>query len=131
MSVISTITLAGLSHTDGTTAANHVFNKEANILNGIKLRDVSQADFSLAPRLSFSAKTPAGASKVIRERAQITIPYKDAVTGLVAGVITRNIEDIIPVGAPANVRKDAAATFAAMSANAVVKAMVESLDFAS
>lgn len=131
MSVVTAMTLAGLSHTDGTTAANHTFTKESNIPNGIKMRDTAQADYSLAPRLSFSAKTPTGASKVIRTKSVMQIPYKDSITGLYAGMITRTVEDIVPVAAPVNVRKDAAATLTALTANTVYKDIMNALDFAS
>jgi len=131
MSVISTLTLAGLSHTDGITAANHTFAKESNVVNGIALRDTAQADYSLAPRLVMTAKRPTGASKIIRTKATVTIPYKDTVTGLVAGTITRVIEDIVPVAAPVNVRKDAAKTLDSLAINATYKAVMNDLDFAS
>lgn len=131
MSVITAMTIAGLSHVDGTTAANHTFVKEANILNGIKLRDSSQADYSLAPRLAFTAKPPTAQGKVIREKTVMTIPYKDPVTGLYAGTFTRTIEDIVPAAAPLNVRKDAALTCQNLAANTVVKDIIINLDFAS
>lgn len=131
MSVITALTIAGFSHADGTTVSNHTFNKEANILNGIKLRDTAQTDFSLAPRLTFTAKQPTATGRVIREKTTMTIPYKDPVTGLLSGTITRNIEDIIPVAAPLFVRKDASATFSHLAANSVVQAIINELDFAS
>jgi len=128
---MTALTVAGYSHTDGVTAYNHTFVKEANVLNGVKLRDSSQADYSLAPRLVFTAKPPTAQGKVIRVKTVLTIPYKDPITGLLAGTITRNIEDIVPVAAPVNVRKDAAAMYSTMAANATVKAMIIDLDFAS
>lgn len=131
MSVITAMTIAGLSHTDGVTAYNHTFVKEANVLNGIKLRDTAQADYSLAPRLTFTAKPPTAQGKVIREKTTMTIPYKDPVTGLLAGTITRTIEDIIPAAAPLNVRKDSATSFSNLAANTVVKDIINNLDFAS
>lgn len=131
MSVITAMTIAGLSHTDGVTASNHTFVKEANVLNGIKLRDSAQADYSLAPRLTFTAKQPTAAGKVIREKTTMLIPYKDPVTGLLAGTITRTIEDIVPVAAPLFVRKDASTSFANLAANTVVKDIINNLDFAS
>lgn len=131
MSVITAMTIGGLSHADGTTASNHTFTKEANILNGIKLRDTAQADYSLAPRLTFTAKQPTATGRVIREKTTMTIPYKDPLTGLLAGTITRNIEDIIPVAAPLNVRKDAATSFQSLAAHIVVRDMINNLDFAS
>lgn len=131
MSVISAMTIAGLSHTDGVTARNHTFIKEANVLNGVKLRDSSESDYSLAPRLTFTAKPPTAQGKIIREKTVITVPYKDPVTGLWAGTITRTIEDIIPAAAPLNVRKDAALTVQNLAANTVVKDIIINLDFAS
>lgn len=131
MSVITAMTIAGLSHADGITASNHTFVKEANVLNGIKLRDNAQADYSLAPRLTFTAKHPTATGRVIREKTTMTIPYKDPVTGLLAGTITRNIEDIIPVAAPLFVRKDASVSFQNLAANTVVKELISHLDFAS
>lgn len=131
MSVITALTVVGLSHADGSTVSNHTFVKESNIPNGIKMRDTAQPDFSLAPRLAFTAKLPTATSKVIREKIVMTIPYKDPVTGLVAGTITRTIEDIIPVAAPVNVRKDAVASFTSLTSNAVFKVMLQDLDFAS
>ncbi|DAD52578.1 TPA_asm: coat protein [ssRNA phage SRR6960509_11] len=131
MSVITALTVAGLSQTDGTTVVNHTFVKEANVLNGIKLRDSAQSDFSLAPRLTFTAKQPTAQGKVIREKTVMTIPYKDVHTGLLAGTFTRTIEDIIPAAAPLNVRKDAAATVMNLAAAAVVKDIIINLDFAS
>lgn len=131
MSVITAMTIAGLSHTDGVTSVNKTFVKEANVLNGIKLRDSAQADFSLASRLTFTAKQPTATGKIIREKTVVTIPYKDPVTGLQAGTFTRTIEDIIPVAAPLNVRKDASTTMQNIAANAVVKDIINNLDFAS
>lgn len=131
MSVITTMTINGRSHIDGTTGVNHTFIKEANVPNGIKLRDSSQADFSLAPRLTFTAKMPTAQGRVIREKTTMTIPYKDPNTGLLAGTITRNIEDIIPVAAPQNVRKDAAIAFTSLAADPTVQNMIIGLDFAS
>jgi len=128
---MTALTVAGYSHTDGVTAYNHMFVKEANVLNGVKLRDSSQADYSLAPRLVFTAKPPTAQGKVIRVKTVVTIPYKDPTTGLLDGTITRTIEDIIPVAAPVNVRKDAAATFANLAGHATVRAMIIDLDFAS
>jgi len=128
---MTALSVAGLSHADGVTAYNHMFVKEANVLNGVKLRDSSQADYSLAPRLVFTAKPPTAQGKVIRVKTVVTIPYKDPPTGLLAGTITRTIEDIIPVAAPVSVRKDAAAAFANLAGNATVKAMIIDLDFAS
>lgn len=131
MSVITSLIIAGLSHTDGATATNKTFVKEANVLNGIKLRDSAQADFSLASRLTFTAKQPTAAGRIIREKTVVTIPYKDPVTGLIAGTFTRTIEDIIPIAAPLNVRKDAATTMQNLAASTVVKDMIINLDFAS
>lgn len=130
MSVMTALSVAGLSHADGVTAYNHIFVKEANVLNGVKLRDSSQADYSLAPRLVFTAKPPTAQGKVIRVKTVVTIPYKDF-TGLLAGTMTRTIEDIVPVAAPVNVRKDAATTFANLANLTAVKAMIIDLDFAS
>lgn len=131
MSVITTLTLAGLLHTDGVTAANHTFAKESNIPNGISMRDTAQVDYSLAPRLAFTAKKPTGPSKVIRTKVVLTVPYKDSVTGLLAGNITRIIEDVVPVATPINVRKDAAKTLDSLAINASYKAVMNDLDFAS
>jgi len=131
MSVITAMSIGGLSHTDGVTAVNHTFTREAHVPNGIKLRDTSQPDYSLAPRLTFTAKPPTAQGKVLREKTVMTIPYKDPVTGLLAGTITRTIEDIIPVAAPVNVRKDAATCFTSLAANSVVRSMIMDLDFAT
>lgn len=131
MSVITALTIAGYSHADGVTVANHTFVKEANVLNGVRLRDSSQSDYSLAPRLTFTAKPPTAQGKVIRLKTVMTIPYKDPVTGQLAGTITRTIEDIIPVAAPQNVRKDAALCFSNLAATTSVKAIIIDLDFAT
>jgi len=131
MSVITAMSIVGLSHTDGVTTATHTFTKEANVLNGIKLRDTAQSDYSLAPRLTFTAKPPTAQGKVLRLKTVMTIPYKDPVTGLLAGTITRTIEDIVPVAAPVNVRKDAATTYTSLAANSVVRSMIMDLDFAT
>jgi len=131
MSVITAMTINGLSHVDGLTPVSHTFVKEANVLNGIKLRDSSQSDFSLAPRLVFTAKQPTANGRVIRVKTVLTIPYKDSVTGLLSGTFTRTIEDIIPVAAPLFVRKDASTTVMNLAANTVVKDIINNLDFAS
>lgn len=131
MSAIATMTVVGLAHSDGVTTRNHTFAKEANVTNGIKLRDTGESDYSLAPRLTFTAKPPTATSKIIRIKTTMTIPYKDPVTGLLAGTITRTTEDLVPASCPGNVRKDAVASFTSLTGHASFLPILRDLDFAS
>lgn len=131
MSAVNSLSVVGKSHTDGTTARTHVFSKEANLPGGLRFRDTSEAVYSLSPRLNVTAKTPSGASRVIRLKTTYTTPYTDGITPDIIGTVTCNLEIIVPVNTPEAVRKDVGETLRTLLATTTFRNQYEALDFMS